>query len=362
MFNNNAFKYMGLKFFYFLGLIVLFSCTDIDDHPEPKVFDKESDEVIVTKRITPIDNRHKAFTDLIYFNDKWFLTYRESDKHIFGENGIVRIISSENADDWKLVKVFKSDGFDLRDPKFSLNNNNLMLYTHGSKYITQDMSIPSEFQDFKLDYDSKLGWESLKNVYVNNAGSSEAKIKGNQTYPWRITWYKNKAYSFGYNFQQNIFSFYQSTDGVNFNNQGFFPPIESYPSEATIRVNDNGVFYALVRREYSSALLGTSKDFGLSWKWINTIPINQFGGPNFIFYKDGILLSGRENHKLILGYYDLILKKYKKIMTLESGGDCSYPGMYIKKGFLWISYYSEHEQKRGSSIYLSRINLSKLEL
>ncbi|MNL55152.1 hypothetical protein D3C87_1785360 [compost metagenome] len=127
-------------------------------------------------------------------------------------------------------------------------------------------------------------------------------------------------------------------------------------------MDNNEVFYAIVRREYKTALLGMSRDLGATWKWIDTIPINQFGGPNFIFYKDGILLSGRENNKLILGYYDLILKSYKKIMTLESGGDCAYPGMYLKENYLWLSYYSSHEQTTGSSIYLSKINLNKLEL
>ena len=353
---------MNIKKLLFLGLIMLFSCADIDDQPVPKVFDKESNELIQTKRITPLDNRHKAFTDLIYFDNKWFLTYRESDKHIFGEDGIVRIISSTNADDWKLVKIYKSSGFDLRDPKFSLNGDKLMFFTHGSKYIVNEGSNPSEFQDFRSDFDSELGWQSLVNVHVDNKNNLQAKIKGNETYPWRITWYKGRAYAFGYNFQHNIFSFYSSNDGFNFNNLESVKPIEGYPNEATIRVKENGVFYTVVRREYSTALLGMSENLGVTWKWIDTIPINQFGGPNFIFYKDGILLSGRENKKLILGYYDLILKKYKKLMILESGGDCSYPGMCIKEGFLWISYYSEHEQNVGSSIYLSKINLSKLDL
>lgn len=353
---------MRIKYYHFLILILLLSCTDIDDKPEPKVFDKESNEIIQTKRITPIDKRHKAFTDLIYFENKWFITFRESNKHIFGEDGIVRIISSTNADDWNLVKVYKSDGFDLRDPKFSLNEGKLMLFTHGTKYVTENVSHPSEFKDFRADYDSDSGWGEFKNIYLENTHSIGAKINGNQTYPWRITWYKNRAYSFGYNFQQNIFSFYLSDDGLNFSNINSISPIEGFPNEATIRVDDNGIFYVLIRREYKTALLGVSKNLGTTWKWIDTIPINQFGGPNFIFYKGGLLLSGREDNKLILGYYDLTLKNYKKIMTIESGGDCSYPGMYLKDGFLWMSYYSSHQQQIGSSIYLSKINLSKLDL
>jgi hypothetical protein len=354
---------MNLKYFLFL-FIILFSCTanDIDDLPLPKVFDKNLDEVILTKRLTQIDSRHKAFTDLVYFDDKWFLTYRESNAHIFGEDGIIKILSSTNADDWEVIKVYRYKGFDLRDPKFCLKDEKLFFYTHGTTYLEKNNSSPAEFKDFRSEYLHDGGWQSLNEVFVEKKAESTLRIKGNETYPWRITYFNGIAYAFGYNFQHNVFNFYSSNDGYRFRTTNTLEPVNGTPNEATIRVTEKGIFYTLVRREYSTALLGMSKDLGVTWKWIDTIPINQFGGPNFIFYKDGILLSGRENEKFILGYYDLILKKYKKIMTLESGGDCSYPGMCLKDGLLWISYYSQHEQKSGSSIYLSRINLSKLDL
>jgi len=43
------------------------------------------------------------------------------------------------------------------------------------------------------------------------------------------------------------------------------------------------------------------------------------------------------------------------VLTLPSGGDCSYPGMVWHDGLLWMSYYSSHEDKR--SIYLAKIRL-----
>ncbi|HLF34690.1 MAG TPA: hypothetical protein VI583_10645 [Cyclobacteriaceae bacterium] len=47
---------------------------------------------------------------------------------------------------------------------------------------------------------------------------------------------------------------------------------------------------------------------------------------------------------------------FKPMLTLPSGGDCSYPGMIIHKKILWMSYYSTHEGK--TSIYLARIKLN----
>jgi hypothetical protein len=47
---------------------------------------------------------------------------------------------------------------------------------------------------------------------------------------------------------------------------------------------------------------------------------------------------------------------YEPVLTVPSGGDCSYPGLAWHDGLLWMSYYSSHEGK--SSIYLARIRLT----
>jgi hypothetical protein len=47
---------------------------------------------------------------------------------------------------------------------------------------------------------------------------------------------------------------------------------------------------------------------------------------------------------------------YEPVLTLPSGGDCSYPGMVWHDDRLWISYYSSHEGK--TSIYLAKVDPS----
>ena len=41
---------------------------------------------------------------------------------------------------------------------------------------------------------------------------------------------------------------------------------------------------------------------------------------------------------------------YEPVLTLPSGGDCSYPGMVWHDGLLWMSYYLSHEGKTGISL------------
>jgi hypothetical protein len=43
----------------------------------------------------------------------------------------------------------------------------------------------------------------------------------------------------------------------------------------------------------------------------------------------------------------------RPVLTLPSGGDCSYPGMVWHRGLVWVSYYSSHEGK--TSIYLAKV-------
>lgn len=339
---------MKIKIFAFLIVLILcFSCNaqDEDDRDE-----------IIAHRITSSEGLNNAFTDLVFFDNQWFISYRESDKHGLGKDGIVKILSSKDGQKWNLIKEFKLERFDLRDATFTVNDNKLMAYVHGSEYV--DRSLIS-YKDFKTMYTSNGGWGILQEVTLEKKAGSVSKIEGNEAWPWKITWHKGKAYTFAYGLN-GFFEFYQSTDGIKFNSDNNMRKFQGSPTETTMKVNSEGVFYALVRRDYSNAILGKSIDNGSSWDWFSEIPIYDFGGPEFVFYKDGILVSGREASKLILGYYNLKTNTYKKLMTLKSGGDCSYPGMVIKDGALWMSYYSGHENKSGTSIYFSKINLDKL--
>ena len=46
---------------------------------------------------------------------------------------------------------------------------------------------------------------------------------------------------------------------------------------------------------------------------------------------------------------------YKPVLTVPSGGDCSYPGLVWRDNLLWMSYYSSHEGK--TSVYLAKIKI-----
>lgn len=298
-----------------------------------------------------------AFTDLVFFDNQWFVTFRKSDKHIFGELGKIQVYSSLDGVKWNFNREFSVEGIDLRDPKFSVNNDTLYLYIHGSKYTGAKLV---SFSDYNSIYTAKDGFQELKGVYLDNLKSNIAKIEGNEAWPWRVTWYKGKAYTIGYN-ENGIFDIYSSDDGNFFMNLNAFKGLAGNPNEATIRVDNNGEFFVLARRLNASTMIGRTFDPHSNWDWSNELEFQNFGGPNFVFTKENrMIVSGRLHTWVSLTSYDMLNKKVSVLTSINSKIDCGYPGMVIKGDYLWLSYYSAHENTLGSSIYVLKINLKEL--
>jgi hypothetical protein len=336
------------------GFIVCFmlSCNAKDQ----EVTDFPADTLKIT-RVAYQEGRHKAFTDITFFDNQFFLVFREADKHAFGEDGVVHLYSSLDGAEWTFIQEIVQTGIDLRDPKFALNGDKLSLYIHGSTYENQKIK---SFTGYNLEYSQIDGWLAPKSVFLDNLAPVANSILGNEAWPWRITWHENKAYSVGYNGNE-IFDIYSSDDGLFFEKQNVFQSISKDPSEATIRVSNSGEFYTMVRRNQGSTLLGRTRNPTGEWDWFAEIDIENFRGPNFLTLDDNkLLFSGAFYSWVFLGVYDLETKKYKQLIDIPSFGDGSYPGMIIKDNILWLSYYTSYENTIGSSVYVAAINLESV--
>lgn len=336
---------MKIKSLNFLLIIVFcLSCTAQDEDDNAKA---------VTQKITNTEGFSNAFTDIVYFNKQFFLVYRESDKHVFGRDGIIKLLSSVDGTKWELVKEFSVDGIDLRDPKFAVNKNRLMLYLHGSTY---DGKVVSKLTDYRLQYSDN--WTKIENVTLDNKIKTSSKLTGNEAWPWRVTWLNGKAYAFGYN-GLDIFRLYESEDGLLFKSNSKVYSNVALPTEASITANSKGEFYSLIRRNYASALFQKYNPVNKEFETFAELPFTNFTGPNFIFLNDKEVLFTGAYQKVIVGIYNLETKEYKIIYRFGCC-DCGYPGMLIKDNTLWLSFYSSHETKNGSSIYVAKIKLNDI--
>lgn len=300
--------------------------------------------------------RHNALTDLIHYKGLWYCIFRESSKHVYGRNGSIQLISSQDGETWHSVKHFVEKGVDLRDPKLSITaDGRLMVLMGGTVYEDKTYVTRQPRVAFS---DNGKSWSSLQLILEPHE------------WLWRVTWHKGKAYGVSYRYsdiydenaewQVNLF---ESSDGIHYQRIIQWPILE-HPNEATIQFFDDDRMLVLLRRdgpEDRKALLGSSLPPYKEWHWNKTH--GYFGGPNFIILANKqMVAAGRILMISPYGYFaktviaELSLSDYKPLFVLPSMGDCSYPGLVYHEGIVWMSYYSSHEDNKAA-IYLAKFKL-----
>ena len=290
---------------------------------------------------------HSAFTDLVYFKDKWFCTFREGQAHV-SPDGAVCVLESADAEKWeRAAKLTRADG-DLRDPKLSITPDNRLL-------LTAAIALP---KDGGKKEHRTLAWFS-----EDGHKWSEPKEVGDvNVWLWRVAWHEGKAYGVGYaTAGQGLVRLYQSDDGGNF--KTLLPTLfdKGDPSEAGLAFDDEHVCYCLLRRDAKgkdgSAMLGTARPPYTQWTW-KDLGV-RVGGPALLRLADGrFIAAGRfyePSAHTSVAWLDVKEGKLSEVVKLPSGGDTSYPGLVFRDGVLRVSYYASHEGK--TSIYLATVKV-----
>ncbi|HOO56192.1 MAG TPA: hypothetical protein PLN69_05165 [bacterium] len=303
--------------------------------------------------------QYNSFTDILYFNGRFYCTFREGERHVYGKDGEIRIIVSDDGNEWKSIALLKKEGYDLRDPHLSTTPGGKIMVSFGGsvyygKYNAQRMPFVS--------FSNESGDEFTGPINVR----LDKQLKSKWNWLWRVTWNGDTGYGVVYqtNVPEGMATYLVKTvDGVNYETVTKFD-LTGNPNEATARVMADGEMLVLMRRESegASGYLGRSKYPYTEWEWKDTG--FRVGGPNFIELPDGRLLIGTRKYGDFNIRSTVLLTSdrdgnVRESIKLPSGGDCSYPGMLIHDDTLWVSYYSSHESK--ASIYLSRIPVKNLK-
>jgi hypothetical protein len=297
---------------------------------------------------------HNAFTDLTRFEDKWFCTFREARDHM-SLDGIIRIIASADGVSWSSASVLTTPDLkytDLRDPKLGVTpDGRLMLMgaacSHGEIVGRQTYVW---FSDDGRDW-------------------SEAEAAGAENdWIWSLTWADNHAYGAGYNGAEESVYLYESATGTQFKKLTTLHKSPRYPNETALLFEGDDAL-AVVRREFAegqtssppynngTALLAQSQAPFQEW---TTHDLGVYiGGPAILRLPNGsVVVAGRKTvpeHLTTLWEVDVAGKAVRELITVPSGGDCSYPGLVWHDDLLWMSYYSSHEDK--TNIYLAQIEI-----
>ncbi|MEZ5356193.1 MAG: hypothetical protein R2762_26460 [Bryobacteraceae bacterium] len=285
---------------------------------------------------------HNAFTDLVLFEGRWFLAFREGEKHASAD-GAIRILTSPDADRWQTAAVIKYPVADLRDPKLTIApHRRLMLTTAGAMHASSDAKHKT------------FAWFS-----PNGKDWSEPVMIGDPNmWLWRVQWHRGKAFSFGYStVEPRLLRSYVSGDGEKF--QTLNPAVieGDYANESSLLFLPDETALCLLRRDPKNALLGRSRPPYRGWEW-SDLGV-RVGGPHILRLDDGRIVAAVRLYdgKVRTSLCWLLPEDNKLVefLALPSGGDSSYAGLVFHDGLLHVSYYSSHEGR--TSIYLAKVKL-----
>lgn len=301
------------------------------------------------------DNNYNAFTSLIKFKGYYYCAFRSGEYHVYGRNGIIKILRSKNGLKWDILDSIYLKGYDLRDPKLSVDpTGRIAVIIGGSVYKGKELLGCQTH----IAFSNKRGTKFSKPESLKLNLDKELK----NFWLWRLSWYENKGYGVVYPIKEKpgpdnegTLRLVGTSNGVDYNLIAELK-IKGQPNECTIRVMPDGEMLILIRRERGNrkALLAKSQAPYKEWTYMEA-PF-FIGGPDFIPLNDNLLAGGgRINGKTGIISFDRN-GNFKKIVDLPSNADSSYPGFVIEKDQLIISYYSSHETKK-TAIYLAQIPL-----
>ena len=306
------------------------------------------------------DENYNAFTSLIKFNGNFYCAFRSGENHVYGKEGVIKIIASKDGVKWRDVDLISLEGYDLRDPKLSITpDGRIMATMGGSIYKGKTLlgGIPhvafSNFKGAKFSTPQPIKYDS--------------SIKTKFDWLWSLTWYKGIGYGGMYSRTENkegenvtTIKLVKTTNGIDYQKVTDLP-IEGNPNESTIRFLSKGEMIMLIRREGGNGMAHLGKSSPPYSEWTFQESPFFIGGPDFIEVGENRFIGGGRINKKYTGLVSFTEDgDFEEVLRLPSNSDSSYPGFVFENKTLYMSYYSSHETKK-TSIYFAEIPLSKLK-
>jgi outer membrane protein assembly factor BamB len=283
---------------------------------------------------------HNAFTDLVHFRGEWFCVFREGSGHV-SPDGALRVIVSDDGENWSSAARIESGHEDLRDAKMSITpDGRLMLLGAGALHNPD----PVRHQSYVWLSRDGRNWDDAKPV-----GDPDFWL-------WRATWRDDRVYGVAYaTAGPKTIRLYRGEEPGAFASHVADLGRPDYPNETSIVFLEDGTALCLLRHDPGHGELGEAKPPYTDWAWQDTGV--RLGGPHLVELPDGRLVAAvrlyDDRQRTSLCWVDRDSGAVEEFLELPSGGDTSYAGLVWHDDLLWVSYYSSHEEK--TSIYLARV-------
>src|SRR5690606_8552274 len=236
-------------------------------------------------------DEYSAFTDLIYFRNHFYCSFRVGSSHVGGEDGKIRILRSKDGTNWETFAYLQKESIDLRDPKLSITpEGRIMVIIGGSVYDGKTL----------LDKQPHVSFSNKKGKNFSDPVPVDVTYNTGEMTSWsgRVLWKDGIGYGMDYRAQKKAQWDLDPTkkmDGNSFEKVSQLS-VDGLPNEATIRFAGDDEMYVLIRREGDDRRGMIAKSMPPYTNWNYTRLDFQLGGPNFLFLNDSKLVIGTRNY------------------------------------------------------------------
>lgn len=312
------------------------------------------------------NGEHNAFTDMVRFRDRYYLTFRSCpDGHMVHPTASIIVLASDDLNAWQEVHRFRVKHRDTRDPHFLVFKDRLFVYS-GTWYSGETTLAPKDY-----DLNLHLGYA----VWTDDGRKWQDPVLLEGTfghYIWRAAAHGDKAYLCGrrkIDFEvvakgedRQIESLMlESDDGLVWRKRAVFRPQEG--DETAFQFDADGTLLAIARGYGNGpAYVLRSEKPWTAWR---RDPLDRnVGGPLLVRWGNRWVVGGRKLSGPKTSMYWLIDGKLHEFAELPSGGDTSYPGFVeLSPTKAVMSWYSSHEtDERGrpiTAIYLANLEIAE---
>lgn len=319
------------------------------------------------------DGWHNAFTDLCFWRDAYWLTYRRGSAHI-SHDGEIIVMRSEDLRRWRKFASLKTAGDD-RDPKLCAVKDRLYVY------FGTWLPKPEEWPD-------KYYGPLVTHVSFTNDGfnwSNPIRVYEENHWLWRVRYHDGIFYSPAYGWSdpgekhRSFLDLLVSDDGLHWKKHSRIAETGDQSNEADLLFREDDETWCIARssRSPDHSLFYHSKPPYREWKRINLkVTIHC---PILFKCGDKILVAGRRRiespwipQHMPAGNTGIFTVKERGIVepffALPSCGDAAYPGVLPSgRDRFIVSYYSQHAYLSGvinapsplnaADIYIAEISL-----
>jgi hypothetical protein len=361
-------------------------------------------------RVTDRPRTRLEFPDLIRFQDHWYCGFREGLIHNNHPSGRGRIIRSADGAHWDTVALFTWDSGDVREPKFAITAEGLLMINTAVYFVSQEASDeartvsgestytppdarapidrPGRFEQLDeraaqlrlTSTDLEMGVNRQSVTWLSRDGvawsGAYACTSGVNTWLWAATWHRGMGYCMAQHGPHAPGTLMRTRDGKSWRALSTLVFPEGHGGETSLAFDASHDLVALLRGNNRTKLFVGRSQAPYYQRWTWTIPQVDWngdgkltpaselfgvgvGGPKLIRLSDGrfvasgrVLGPGCDDGRVTLFWLDPATSILTRFAQCDG---TSYPGLFEHQGQLWITFVSSTCHQDNWRVQLARL-------